>query len=153
MLDLTKWAGLNFVARLILSAQKVFKADLHLFFNLFIYLFIFGCACSSLCQGFLPLQGATLHCSTWASHCRGRGAQVLDLRASVIAAQEFSDCGSQALELHGFSSHSAWAYLPCGMWNLPTRHQTSASALARGFLPTAMPGKSFHLFFILTDSN
>lgn len=28
------------VARLILSAQKVFKADLHLFFNLFIYLFI-----------------------------------------------------------------------------------------------------------------
>ena len=39
------------MARLILSAQKVFKADLHLFFvcfRIYLYVFIFGCAGSSL---------------------------------------------------------------------------------------------------------
>ena len=39
--------------------------------NNFIYLFIFGCAGSSLLCGFALVcwAGATLHCGAWASHC------------------------------------------------------------------------------------
>ena len=58
-----------------------------LFFYLFIYLFILGCAASSfLCEGFLQLRRAeaTLHRGARASHCRGLsccGAQAPDAQA------------------------------------------------------------------------
>ena len=58
-----------------------------IFFNLFIYLFIFGSVGSSfLCEGFLQLRraGATLHRGARASHCRGLyhcGAQAPDVQA------------------------------------------------------------------------
>ena len=56
--------------RLHTNAQKQF---LFFFFNLFIYLFIFGFVGSSfLCEGFLQLwrAGATLHRGARASHYR-----------------------------------------------------------------------------------
>ena len=58
------------------------------FFNfyLFLYLFIFGCAGSSL------LHGLLLSCSVWVSHCGG-----------------FSYCGAQALGCVGFSRCGTWA--------------------------------------------
>ena len=46
-------------------------------------------------------SGATLHCSSGASHCGGFsccGAQALGARASVVVAGGLSSCGSQALE-------------------------------------------------------
>ena len=57
-------------------------SHLYFFFNLFIYLFIFGCVGSSFpCEGFLQLRraGATLHRGARASHCRG--AQAPDAQA------------------------------------------------------------------------
>ena len=57
------------------------------FFNLFVYLFIFGCVGSSfLCEGFLQLwqAGATLHRGARASHYHGLsccGAQAPDAQA------------------------------------------------------------------------
>ena len=57
------------------------------FFNLFIYLFIFGCVGSSfLCEGFLQLRqaGAALHRGARASHYHGLsrcGAQAPDVQA------------------------------------------------------------------------
>ena len=57
------------------------------FFNLFIFIFIYGCVGSSfLCEGFLQLwqAGATLHRGVWASHYRGLsccGAQAPDAQA------------------------------------------------------------------------
>ena len=65
---------------------------LFLFFNKFIYLFIFGCVGSLLLQaGFLWLRraGATLRCGVQASHCSGFsccGARALGVRASVVVA-------------------------------------------------------------------
>ena len=58
-----------------------------LFFNKFIYLFIYGCVGSSfLCEGFLQLRqaGATLHHGAWASHYRSLsrcGAHAPDAQA------------------------------------------------------------------------
>ena len=63
------------------------------FFNIFIYLFIFGCIGSLLlCVGFLWLQraGATICCCVRASHCGGFsccGARALGVRASVVVAR------------------------------------------------------------------
>ena len=55
---------------------------------LFIILFIYGCAGSSL------LRGLFSGCSVWTSHYSG-----------------FSSCGARALGLEGFSSCGAWAPL------------------------------------------
>ena len=87
-----------------------------LFFNKFIYLFvfIFGCVGSLLlCVGFLQLRGvgATLLCGAWTCHCCGFSccrAQALGMRASVVVAHGLSSCGSWALELR-LSSCGAWA--------------------------------------------
>ena len=60
------------------------------FFNLFIYLFIFGCVGSSfLCEGSLQLwrAGAPPHRGAWASHHRGLsccGAQAPDAQAQQL---------------------------------------------------------------------
>ena len=67
--------------------QVTYRATLFFFFNLFIYLFIFGCVESSfLFEGFLYLwqAGATLHRGARASHYRGLsccGAQAPDAQA------------------------------------------------------------------------
>ena len=62
---------------------------LNFIMNLFMCIFIFGCTGSSLlCEGFLLLWWATLHCGTQASHCDGFsccGAQALGIQASVVA--------------------------------------------------------------------
>jgi len=74
----------------------------------------------------LQQAGATLHCSTQASHCSG-----------------FSRCRAQALGFAGFSSCGTGAWLLCGMWNLPQPGIKPLSlALAGGFLVRVPPGKS-----------
>ena len=92
-----------------------------------------------------------LHCCVWAfpsscaqaSHCCG-----------------FSCCGAWALERVGFSSCSWWAiehrlgscsaqaYLPCSMWNFPSRDWTHVPALAGRFLTTGPPGKSMPCYLL-----
>ena len=73
------------------------------FKNNFIYLFIFGCAGSSLCVGFLSScreQGLLFSCRVRGSHCLGFsccGAWVLGVEASVVAAHGLDSCSSQAL--------------------------------------------------------
>ena len=107
-----------------------------LFFFFLIYLFIFGCAGSSLLRtGFLQLQraGATLRCGARASHCGGFSccrARALGMRVSVIVAHRLSSCG-------------AWAQLLRGMWDLPGPGLEPVSpALAGRFLTTVPRGKS-----------
>ena len=79
----------------------------------------------------------------------GCGAQALGAWASVVAARGLSSCGLQALE-HRLSSCDAWAYLLCGMWDLPGPGLKPVSpALAGRFLTTVPPGKSLNLFVIL----
>ena len=113
-----------------------------------INLFIYGCVGSSLlCAGSLQLRraGATLRCSTRASHCGGFsccGARALGTWASEVVARRLSSCGSRALE-HRLSCCGARAQFLCGMWGLPGPGIKPVSpALAGGFLTTAPPGKS-----------
>ena len=106
---------------------------------LFLYVFIFsvfytftvhlslffGCAVSLLQHaGFLVVARGLLIVVA------SPAAQALGVRASVVVAQGLSSCG-------------AWAWLPCGMWNLPGPEiKPVFSALAGGFLTTGPPGKS-----------
>ena len=123
--------------------------------NLFIfYFYFFGCVGSLLLRvGFLWLwqAGATLHCSTRASHCGGFsccGARTPGARTSVVVARGLSSCGSQALE-HRLSSCGALASLLRGMWDLPGPGlEPMCPALAGGFLTTAPPGKPLSLVFV-----
>ena len=65
------------------------------------------------------------------------------MRASVVVAHGLSGCGSRALERR-LSSCGAWAWLLCGMWDLPGRGlEPVSTALAGGFLTTAPPGKPY----------
>ena len=95
----------------------------------FTYLFIYGCAGSSLlCMDFLwlPWAGVILPWSVQASQCDGfsYGAQ-----ASVVAAYGLSGC-------------SVRAYLLRGMWHLPRSGiELMSPALAGRSLPIAPPGK------------
>ena len=139
-----------------LSACSAFQIFYYLFiyFNKFIYLFIFGCIGSSLLHtGFLQSRraGATLHCSARASHCSGFsccGARALDMWVSVVVACGLSSYGSQTLEQR-LSSCGAQAQLFRGMWDLPgPRLEAVSPALAGGFLTTAPPGKSPRYFMI-----
>lgn len=71
-------------------------------------------------------------------------AQVLDL--------SFSNCspGVQWLWLIGPRACGLQSGMSCSLRHVEsscTRHQTSASALAREFLPTAMPGSPFTCFY------
>ena len=55
---------------------------------------------------------------------------------------QLGGCNSQAPE-HQLSSHGSWAYLPCGMWNLPGPGiEPMSLALAGRFLTSGPPGKS-----------
>ena len=116
--------------------------------QIFFFFLIFGCVASSLlCMGFLQLQrvGATLRCSTQASHCGGFsccGAQAQGTWAPVVVARGFSSCGSRALERR-LSSCGTWPQLLRSMWDLPGPGLEPVSpALAGGFLTTVPPGKS-----------
>ena len=112
---------------LIASSMSVIHS-LHfivIFFKIYLfYLFIFGCVGSSLlCVGFLQWRraGATLCCSTWASHCGGFSccrARALGARASVVVAHRLSSCGLRALERR-LSSCGTRVQLLHGMWDLP----------------------------------
>ena len=81
--------------------------------NLLIYIFIFGCAGSSLlCQLFS-------NCGQW-GHSVAKNRLLIavaslvaelglaGLRASVVVAHGLSSCSSQTLE-HSFNSYGAWA--------------------------------------------
>ena len=82
------------------------------YYNLFIYLFIFGCAGSLLLCGLFSScgeWGLLSGCGAWASHCGGFsccGAPAPGAWASVVAAHGLSSCGSPALE-HRLNS-CAW---------------------------------------------
>lgn len=76
-------------------------------------------------------NGATLHCSVRASHRNGVfwGALAVGTWASVVPARELSSCGTQA---------------SCSMAHLPGAGIGPVSpALARGFLATVPPEKSY----------
>ena len=63
------------------------------------------------------------------------------MQASVVVMHGLSSCGSQALERR-LSGCGTWAWLLCGMWDLPGPGLEPVSpALAGGFLTTAPPGK------------
>ena len=69
------------------------------------YLFIFGCARSSLLQGLFSgctEQGLLSGCGVRVSHCYG-----------------FSCCTFWTLGCLGFNSCGSWTQLPNSMWNLP----------------------------------
>ena len=75
--------------------------------------------------------------------CVGFSLQwLLLLRSTGSRHAGFSSCGSRALE-HRLSSCGAWAYLLCGMWDLPGPGIEPVSpAVAGGFLTTEPTGKS-----------
>ena len=133
-------------------SQNLLK--MHMKSGIFIYLFIFGCAGSSLLRaGFLQSQrvGATLCCGARASHFSGfsccgawlqvRGLHYLWHTGSVVVAR--------GLQSAGFSSCGAWAQLLHGMWYLTGPGLEPVSpALAGGLLTTAPPGKPWDLYFL-----
>ena len=79
--------NLRYVGTLNIQMPKNLRQIFFFFINLFIYLFIFGCAGSPpLCEGPLQLRqaGATLHRGTQAPRCRGLsccGAEAPDAQA------------------------------------------------------------------------
>ena len=74
--------------------------------------------------------------------CAGFSLQwLLLLRSMGSRHVGFSSCGSQALERR-LSSCGTWAFLLCGMWDLPGPGLEPVSpALAGRFSTTAPPGK------------
>ena len=143
----------NYITIQYLSLSQVVSLSLFSFFKfyLFIYLFIYGCAGSSLLRtGFLQLwqAGATLCHGAWDSHCGGFshcGTWALGARASVVVARGLSSCGSWALERR-LSSCGTWTQVLHSIWDLHRPGTKSVSpALAGGFLTTAPPGKSLSL--------
>ena len=97
-------------------------------FDLFIYLFIFGC----VCWVFVSVQGLSLVVASGghsSSRCAG-----LSLSRPLVA--------EHRLQMHRLSSCGARAYLLCGMWDLPRPGLEPVSpALAGRFLTTVPPGK------------
>ena len=58
-----------------------------------------------------------------------------------------SCCRARALRHSGFSSCGTWAWLPCGMWNLPRPGvKPTPSALAGRLLTAGPPGRSPCMF-------
>ena len=115
-----------------------------IFFNKFIYLFIFGCVGSSLlCAGFLQLRRAGGYSSL---RCVGFSLRwLLFVVEPRLQARGLSSCGSQALELR-LSSCGARAQLLCGMWDLPRPGlEPMCPALAGRFLTIVPPGKFLNL--------
>ena len=61
---------------------------------------------------------------------------------------DFSSCNSQALE-HRLKSCGSWAWLLCGMWDLPEPGIEPASpTLAGRFFTTESPGKPLLFLFL-----
>ena len=101
------------------------------------YLFVFGCATSSLVCGLFSSYGM------WASHCDGFfcWGDTGSMRLGLLAC-ELSICGSQARE-HSLNNNCAWVYLLFGMWDLPRSGiEPLSPALAARFSSTEPPGKS-----------
>ena len=117
-----------------------------LFFNLILFIFIFGCVGSLLlCTGFSLVAASrgysSLQCVGFSlggfSCCKARA---LGVRASVVVALGLSSCGSWALE-HRLSSCGAGASLLRGMWDLPGPGlEPMSPALAGGFLTMCHQG-------------
>ena len=124
----------------------VLLVDYYLIFDnfIFIYLFSFGCAVSSLLyrlssscgeRGLLSSFGAL------ASHCGGFSC----CRAQTLGLPGFSSFGSQALE-HRLSSCGARAQLLRGMWNPPGPGiEPMSPALAVELFITEPPGKPLNV--------
>ena len=78
--------------------------DLGFFFSCSFYLFIFGCAGSSLLCGLFfscSKWGLLSSSGAWASHCGSFsycGAQDLGVKATIVATHELRSCGSWAPE-------------------------------------------------------
>ena len=82
-----------------------------------------------------------------ASLVKGHG--LLGAWASVTAACGLSSCGSWALE-YRLSSWGAWAWLLCGLWDLPRSGiEPMSLALAGRFFTTGPRGKSRACFIVL----
>ena len=121
-----------------------FHCRRQIFFN---YLFLFGCAGSSLPRRVFSSCGEwVLLCvmvrellitvASLVAECKLQGMQ-----ASVVAAHVLSICNSWNLE-NRLSSCDAWAYLICCKWYLPgPRIEPMSPAMADGFFTTEPPGK------------
>ena len=115
------------------------------FLKKYFYLFIFGCAGSSLLWGLFSScaeRGLLFSYGGWATHC---------VASSICRAQTrcagFSSCGSQALE-HRLSNGGTRAYLLCGMWDPPEPGiEPLSPSLAETFFTTEPPGKPQDIFF------
>ena len=111
-----------------------------------IYLFIFGCAGSSLLHGLLSNCGERellSSCGVQASHCGG----FFYWGAWALGCTDFSSCGPQALE-HQLNSCSPLSWLLCSMWDLPGSEVEPVSpALPGRFFTTETLGKPhFEIF-------
>ena len=109
------------------------------FFKLYLFIYfwllwVFVVACS------LSLVAASRGNSSL--RCSGFSLQwLLLLRSTGSRHMGFISCGLWAVE-HRLSSCGAWAYLLCGMWDLPgPGFEPMSPALAGGFLTIAPPGK------------
>ena len=101
--------------------------------NNFIYLFIFGCAGSSLLHGLVSNCGEwepLSSCGVQASHCGG----FFYWGARALGCTDFSSCGPQALE-HRLNICSPLSWLLCSMWHLTGSEVEPVSP--------ALPGRFF----------
>ena len=120
---------------------------LFFFFNLF--LAVLGLAARGLSLVEVSGDYSLLQCLGFSLRWLPFAAEhrwALGARASVVVARRLSSCGSQALECR-LSSCGTWAYLLCGMWDLPGPGlEPMYPALAGRFLTTAPPGKPYCVF-------
>ena len=133
--DFVVWFSIRiffFLRSSIMSLLLLLDFQTSLWRSPWLFVFIFGCAGSSLLQ-------TTLCCGARVSRCcdlfRCR-ARTLGEQASLVAAHGFSSCSSPVL------------FVP-GIWSLPgSGLESVTSALAGGFLFTVLPGKSvWNLFW------
>ena len=94
-----------------------------------------GLSLVAVSRGYSSLHGLLI---AVASRC---GIWALGAWALVVVARGLSSCGTYAVECR-LSSCGAWAWLLCGMWDLPRpRLEPMSPALTGGFLTTGPPGK------------
>ena len=103
------------------------------FFNIFIYLFIFGCVGSSfLCEAF--------------SSCGEQGPLFIVVRGPLTVVASL--VAEHRLQTRRLSNCGSRAQLLCCMWDLPRLGLEPVSpALAGRFSTTAPPGKPLHRSF------
>ena len=132
-----KW-GIVRVIRTLESDKLGFNSGFltfsHFFFFKDIYLFIFGCAGSSLLCGLFSIfreWGLLSACSTWAFHCGG-----FSCRARALGCLDFSRCSLWA------HSCDAGAQLLCGRWDpLGAGIESVSPTLASGLSTLGPPRK------------